>query len=123
MTPVTFMGVIIFIIQRKADTTLHIFLLFSSLQWIQSGSSACRVILNVCGFRAGHQDNWLITQHISRMVNGTALQQVTVQVEFIMDSCDILNDCRWAFSIQKYETSTINVTAARNLSNLSLLVR
>ena len=75
------------------------------------------MFLNVCGFPAGRQDNWLITQHISRMVNGTALQQVTVQVEFIMSSCDIDNDCRRSFSIQKYETSTINVTAARNLSN------
>ena len=52
------------------------------------------MVLNVCGFSEGPQDNWIITQHISRMVNGTALQQVTVEVEFIMDSCDILNDCR-----------------------------
>ena len=75
------------------------------------------MVLNVCGFPAGRQDNWLITQHISRMVNGTALQQVTVQVDFIMNTCDILNDCRRSFSIHKYETSTINATAARNLSN------
>ena len=117
MTPVTFMGAIIFVIQRKADTTLHIFLLFSSLQWIQSSSSDCRAVLNVCGFRAGRQDNWLITQHISRMINGTALQQVTVQVDFIMNTCNIQNNCRRAFAIHKYETSTINTTAARTLSN------
>ena len=73
--------------------------------------------LIVCGFTAGHQDNWLITQHISRMVNGTALRQVTVQVDFIMNTCDILNNCRRSFAIQKYETSTINTTAAINLSN------
>ena len=73
--------------------------------------------LAVCGFPAGIQDNWIITQHISRMVNGTALQQVTVQVDFIMNSCDILNNCRRSFAIQKYETSTINTTVARNLSN------
>ena len=73
--------------------------------------------VSVCGFPAGRQDNWIITQHINRMVNGTALQQVTVQVDFIMNTCDILNSCRRSFAIHKYETSTINTTAARNLSN------
>ena len=73
--------------------------------------------VTVCGVSAGTQDNWIITQHISRMVDGTALQQVTVQVDFIMNTCDILNNCRRSFAIHKYETSTINTTAARNLSN------
>ena len=73
--------------------------------------------VTVCGFRAGTQDNWIITQHISRMVNGTALQQVTVQVDFLMNTCDIENNCRRSFAIHKYETSTINTAAARNLSN------
>ena len=54
------------------------------------------------------------------MVNGTALQQVTVQVDFIMNTCDIENNCRRSFTIHKYETSTINTTAARNLSNYEL---
>ena len=75
----------------------------------------------VCGFPAGTQDNWIITQHISRMVNGTALQQVTVQVDFIMNTCDILNSCRRSFTIHKYETSTINATAAIDLSNYELV--
>ena len=73
--------------------------------------------VTVCGITAVPQDNWIITQHISRMVNGTALQQVTVQVDFIMNTCNIQNNCRRAFAIHKYETSTINTTAARNLSN------
>ena len=51
------------------------------------------------------------------MVNGTALQQVTVQVDFIMNTCSIENNCSRSFAIHKYETSTINTTAARNLSN------
>ena len=71
----------------------------------------------VCGFSAGRQDNWIITQHINRMVNGIALQQVTVQVDFIMNTCNIENNCSRSFAIHKYETSTINTTAARNLSN------
>ena len=75
----------------------------------------------MCGFEAGSQDNWIITQHISRMVNGTALQQVTVQVDFIMNTCDIENNCRRSFAIHKYETSTINTTAAIDLSNYELV--
>ena len=77
----------------------------------------------MCGFSAGRQDNWIITQHISRMVNGTALRQVTVQVDFIMNTCDIENNCRRSFAIHKYETSTINTTAARNLNNYEFVGR
>ena len=77
--------------------------------------------VSVCGFSAGTQDNWIITQHISRIVNGTALQQVTVQVDFIMNACGIENNCRRSFAIHKYETSTISTTAARNLSNYELV--
>ena len=75
----------------------------------------------MCGFEAGRQDNWIITQHISRMVNGFALQQVIVQVDFVINTCDINNDCRRSFAIHKYETSTIDTTAARNLSNYELV--
>ena len=91
--------------------------LFSPSQWNQGSSSSCRVTVTVCGFEARPQDNWIITQHISRMVSGTALQQVTVQVDFLMNTCDILNNCRRSFAVHKYETSTISKTAARNLSN------
>ena len=94
--------------------------LFSPSQWIQGSSSSCRVTVTVCGFEAGPQDNWIITQHISRMINGTALQQVTVKVDFIMNTCDEQNNCRRSFTIHKYETSTINAIAARNLSNYEL---
>jgi len=51
------------------------------------------------------------------MVGGTALPQVTVQVDFQLDSCMEVNNCVQTFSIHKYETSTINATAARNLNN------
>ena len=59
----------------------------------------------------------MITQHISRMVGGTALPQVTVQVDFQLNSCTQMNNCGRSFSIHKYETSNVNATAARNLSN------
>ena len=91
--------------------------LFSPSQWTQGSSSSCRVTVIVCGYSAGTQDNWIITQHISRMVNGTALQQVSVQVDFQLGACVSTSNCRRSFAIHKYETSTINATAARNLSN------
>ena len=59
----------------------------------------------------------MITQHINRMVGGTALPQVTVQVDFQLISCTQMNNCGRTFAIHKYETSTINATAARNLDN------
>ena len=51
------------------------------------------------------------------MVGGTALLQVTVQVDFQLNSCTQMNNCGRTFAIHKYETSTINATAARNLDN------
>ena len=59
----------------------------------------------------------MITQHISRVVGGTALPQVTVQVDFQLNTCPEMNNCDRTFAIHKYETSTINATAARNLNN------
>ena len=97
--------------------------LFSSLQWTQGSSSSCRVTVIVCGYSAGTQDNWIITQHISRMVNGSALQQVSVQVDFQLGVCVSTSNCRRSFAIHKYETSTISTTAARNLSNYEFVGR
>ena len=91
-------------------------------QWIQTTNLTCRQTVSVCGFTAGRQDNWLITQHISRMVNGTVLEQVTVQVDFTLNSC-MRNDCTRRFAIQRYETSIINVANARNLRNYQLVNR
>ena len=90
---------------------------FYSFQWTQNTNLVCRQAAFVCGFQAGNQDNWMITQHISRMVGGTALPQVTVQVDFQLNSCTQMNNCGRTFAIHKYETSTVNATAARNLSN------
>ena len=72
----------------------------------------------MCGYTAGNQDNWMITQHISRMVGGTALPQVTVQVDFRLNPyCTAMYNCDRTFAIHKYETSTINATAARSINN------
>ena len=59
----------------------------------------------------------MITQHISRVVGSTAPPQVTVQVDFQLNTCPEMNNCDRTFAIHKYETSTINATAARILNN------
>ena len=68
--------------------------------------------VKVCGFTAGIQENWLITQHISReLAGGQRLQKVTAQFYFKL-SCDVSLEC--SFDVYKWQTSTSNRTAARN---------
>ena len=75
----------------------------------------CQVTVAVCGFSAGAQSNWLITQHISReLAGGQRLQKVTVQFKFILNGCDISRQCKQSFDVYKWQTSTPNRTSARN---------
>ena len=67
----------------------------------------------MCGFLAGLQNNWLITQHISRQTD-TLLPQVTVIVEYEFSSCNATSNCARTFSVWRYDTSTIDATAARD---------
>ena len=69
--------------------------------------------MTVCGCNVGQQNDWLITQHISRRIPTTLLPQVTVIVEFEFSSCDIVAR---TFSIWKYDSSTIDATLARDTS-------
>ncbi len=69
----------------------------------------------MCGFLSGNQNNWLITQHINRVVNGTKLPQVSVLVEFEQAGCD--QGCQSTFVLAAYETSTVDSTTARNTAN------
>ena len=87
------------------------------MQWIQQSNSACQQSVQVCGFSAGLQNNWLITQLINRTVNRTRLSQVSVMIEFEFRNCDITLNCQRTFNTHIYETSTENGTAARNVSN------
>ncbi len=64
--------------------------------------------------------NWLITQYISRRVNGVLLPQVSVQVLYELGGCD---DDQRTFSINKYETSTEDNVLARNTSNYQQVSR
>lgn len=90
-------------------------------QWSQNTNSPCRQAVTACGYEIGDQDNWLITQHISRRVNGTLLPQVSIRVVFEFHGCDSVVDCRRTFSIQKWDTSTENSTAARETRNYRLV--
>ena len=85
------------------------------MQWSQNTNTPCRQDVSVCGFNSGNQDNWLITQHINRVVNGTKLPQVSVLMEFEQARCD--QGCQRTFVLEAYETSTVDSTTARNTSN------
>ena len=50
-------------------------------------------------------------------MNETRLSQVSVTIEFELQSCDITLGCQQTFNTHVYETSTENGTAARNISN------
>ena len=84
------------------------------LQWIQQSNTPCHQNVQVCGYRAGPQDNWLITQLINRTVNGTRLPQVSVMMEFELRDCDTTLNCQQTFNTHIYETST---EMARNSVN------
>ena len=94
--------------------------IFSSSQWTQTTSFVCRQSVAVCGFEVPPQDNWLITQHISRNINGILLDQAIVQVEFEFNGCTV-NECAQMFTFQRFVTSTIDPTAAANVSNYHLV--
>ena len=71
----------------------------------------------MCGFGAGPQNNWLVTQLINRTVNGTRLSQVSVMIELEQRGCDIPLNCQRTFNTHIYETSAENADAARNINN------
>ena len=73
--------------------------------------------MNVCGFAAGMQNNWLITQLINRTVNGTRLPQVSVMIEFEQRDCDVSLNCKRTFNTHVYERSSVNNALARVISN------
>ncbi len=82
----------------------------------------CHQAVFVCGFQEPGQDNWLITQHISREVGGgTLLNQVVVIVEFEFNGCIESGDCTQTFTVLHYDTSTIDPDTAANVANYELL--
>ena len=92
-------------------------------QWTQLTNSPCVQTVQVCGFLHGAQDNWLITQHISRVVDGVLLEQVNVEVEFQLVGCNASVNCQRTFVVNKYETSTISPSAATEDTNYDVVER
>ena len=91
------------------------------LQW-SSGGLSCFNKLYVCGFGVGRQENWLITQHISRQVERDAttvtLQSVAVAFDITFSpDCANSSSCIEALSLYVWETSAPDNTSARDTSN------
>jgi len=80
-------------------------------QWAQSGPT-CERITTVCGFLAGVQDNWLITQYI----NNTASRQMFISVKFSINALCGLG-CGNVLDLFVLETSNSNQSFAKNVSN------
>ena len=87
-------------------------------QWSQLGGQLCSGTVTVCGFDQGTQENWLITQHISReLAGGQRLRKVTAQFNITFNGCDISRQCRQTFDVYKWQTSITNEIATRNTNN------
>ena len=96
----------------------HDIVMYNYSQWIQQSNSPCQHTVQVYGFIAGPQSNWLITQLINRTVNGTRPPQVSVMIEFEQRDCNVNLNCQRTFTTHVYETSSVNTTGARrNLNN------
>ena len=90
---------------------------FMSVQWIQNSNTPCQQTAQVCGFTAGQQSNWLITQLISRIVNGTRLSSVTVQIEFELQDCNVMLNCQRTFNTYIFETTSTDNATRRVITN------
>ena len=91
-------------------------------QWSQNRNFVCRQSVTVCGFGEGVQNNWLITQYISRTVNGALLHQVSVQVEFELSGCTDMM-CQRGFSLTIFETSRESGLLSSDTNNFQLATR
>ena len=91
-----------------------------SMEWTQQVTTTCEGTVTACGFSVGAQENWLITQYINTVLpggGGERLRKVTVQFEGTLNGCDISRQCTQSFEVYKWQTSTINRTAAANTTN------
>ena len=93
------------------------------IQWIQNSNTPCQQSAQVCGFTAGPQSNWLITQLINRTVNGTRLSTVSVQIEFELQGCDTTLNCQRTFSTYVYETASTDNAVRRNVTDYRIVQR
>ena len=76
----------------------------------------------MCGFSAGTQENWLITQHISgRLSSGQLIGAFTVIIEYEFQLCDPERQCVQSFEIRKWETSAIDSKVTKKIENFVLV--
>ena len=93
-------------------------------QWSQFSDEPCLQEVEVCGFGVEDQDNWLITQHVDRVVEGVPLEQVNVEVEFhVIGNCDASVNCQRNFMVNKFETSTVSPATAADITNYDSVER
>ena len=78
-------------------------------------NTPCRQNLLSCYAITPTQENWLITQFISRNPNGTLLPQVNVLVEYQLSGCNAA--CQVFFDVNYWETSGVDAVAARDTAN------
>nr|BAA81719.3 protein tyrosine kinase [Ephydatia fluviatilis] len=88
-----------------------------SRTWSQPGDTACRQVPGSCSYTFGPQNNWLITQHINTTVNGVALSQVVVRVNFSLNGCLTGGSCQQSFLLQTYQTQNIDPSGSLNATN------
>ena len=93
------------------------------MQWTQNVDFPCQQPVVTCGYSAGPQNNWLITQLINRTVNGTRLPQVNVMIEFELFDCNTTLSCQRTFNTHIYETSSVDSAGARNVINYQQVQR
>ena len=66
----------------------------------------------------GIQNNWLISQHISRRLSsGDLVNHVTVNFDIELNNCNAIQLCRQSVQLNKWETSIADSTLARNFTN------
>ncbi|KAL5491914.1 hypothetical protein EMCRGX_G017285 [Ephydatia muelleri] len=85
--------------------------------WSQNGDKSCRQQTHSCGYANGPQNNWLVTQHINTTVDGGALKQVIVRLNFSLNGCLTGGSCQQSFLLQLYETFRIDPNGSLNISN------
>ena len=72
----------------------------------------------MCGFRVGPQENWLFTQHISRSLrNGELFDTVSVEIDYVLQSCSVERNCLRGFELLKWETSAVDRNVAQKTAN------
>eukprot|EP00731_Ephydatia_muelleri_P014460 Em0008g180a len=77
-------------------------------------------LLSSCGYANGPQNNWLVTQHIKTTVDGGALKQVIVRLNFSLNGCPTGGSCQQSFLLQLYETFRIDPNGSLNTSNYKI---